>query len=107
MFNSINSRNIPSLRVAIACGGRSAIALQADQPPQLASPNHSIKSVTSIFLTFLFIGFILGCLLQHKRDKKKRVIHIFRETKTLETIEKITPETQSQIETLESIWNKS
>ncbi|MCG6134093.1 MAG: hypothetical protein MET45_05445 [Nostoc sp. LLA-1] len=97
MFNSINSKNIPSFRVAIA--------LQADQPPQLASPDHSIKSVTSIFLTFLFIGFILGTLLQYKRHKKQKSVYILRGVKTLETIQNITPE--SQIETLERIWHKS
>ncbi len=106
MFNSINSRNIPSLRVAIASGGRSAITLQADQPPQLASPDYSIKSVTSIFLTFMFIGFMLGWLLQYPRYKKKRVIQVFRKTKTVEPIQNLTPQTQSQIEILERIWNK-
>ncbi|MBH8553345.1 hypothetical protein I8751_13365 [Nostocaceae cyanobacterium CENA357] len=101
MFHAINSRDIPSLRVAITLQEN-----QYNQPPQLASPDHNIKSVTSIFLTFLFIGFILGWLLQHNRYKKRQAIYIFRKAKTLDTIQKLTPQTQSQIEILERIWNK-
>lgn len=85
---------------------------QSTQPKLAGQTDYSISFIVGFFLTFVFIGFVSGCFLQHRRYKKlpaERQVEIFQE---VETSEKMTPEIdqtvssqrEQQIETLEKIW---
>lgn len=93
----------------------------ASQPTQSSQPNlagqndHNLSFLVGFFLSFVFIGFVLGCFLQHRRYKKlraKRQAEILQEVDNLEKIQKMTPDIdqtvssqrKQQIETLEKIW---
>ncbi|KAB8334484.1 hypothetical protein SD80_008880 [Scytonema tolypothrichoides VB-61278] len=87
-----------------------------DESIKLEQATHNnIDSLMRFFLTFVFIGFILGCFLQYQRYKKLRAklkAEILKEFETLQKIQKMTPEIdetvpslrKQQIETLEKIW---
>jgi uncharacterized membrane protein (DUF106 family) len=75
----------------------------------------SVDTLVGFFLTFVFIGFILGCFIQYKRYQQlraERKAEILKEFETLQKIQKMTPEIdetvsslrKQQIETLEKIW---
>ncbi len=106
-----------------------AVASQTTQSSQQNLARQTSKSMSflaGIFVTFVIIGFILGCLLQYRQYKKdyaKRRLQINLEIETLEKIrflqienlerlekmksgidQTIIPQREKQIESLERIW---
>ncbi|ARV59432.1 hypothetical protein BZZ01_13070 [Nostocales cyanobacterium HT-58-2] len=83
------SRSMQSLFIASA-----SQPTQSSQPNLVDQTDHSISFLVAFFLTFVFIGFVLGCFLQHKRYQKlraKRQAKILQEVETLEKIWKMKP----------------
>lgn len=88
---------------------------QSTQPNLTEQPNHSLSYFVGFFLTFVFIGFVLGWFIQYlkyQKLRKQRRAVIFQEIETLDRIQKMThviddtvsTQRKKQIETLEKIW---
>ncbi|MBH8578256.1 hypothetical protein I8752_36005 [Nostocaceae cyanobacterium CENA369] len=87
------------------------------QPKSVSQTHQNINSFAGIFVIFMIIGFILGCLIGYRKNKKQRYnrkIEIIREVTNLDRFQKISdkesnmnPQITKQIEILEKIWNKS
>lgn len=95
-----------------------SIISQSSQPISVNKPEQDIGYLAGVFVTFMIIGFLLGCFLEannHRKQRHQRSIEIIRTIKSLDHLQgqvpnleqKLTTESSKQIEILEKIWQNS